>query len=532
MSGASPEQASAMPESPDSPVGRLRAAIPALGPWAASRLGDILLAVESSGDELSGVEPVVVIVGGNNAGKTTIARLLGAEAAVPNPLGGATRVTQEHLGLALPCPEELSFSVRLVDTPDFDGESPERARASQQVLPSADLALFVITPLTSGNRRLIEYVRTALVEAGLPWILIWNDAEEGDAEARDQFLARVGAQPLSTHRIPWVESLATLLGPSGEGLRRGLSVAIQQALGPDEARRHQRAVRLDVRLDALRRGLQRELAQLESVKADLLRPTGELAQSVSRDSLPRESMLEAVRLTLDARVGPLRRRVRETFTKARRGLESWRGAETRGGSALGGDTSREQLARLRAGLPTLLESLRGSLLRASALDLAPVDRQVLERLAEPSELGAAQRRLLQSWEATEEERASFQSALQDLLEEELEQRGGVEWLQLALDALLLSPVAVAASVIVKTGGLGADLAVGGAGVAASTWMDRFASRVGRGVAQRARARWEMAERTRLEERLRNVLLEDALATLTKACQVRADLLESLEEVRA
>ena len=117
-----------------------------------------------------------------------------------------------------------------------------------------------------------------------------------------------------------------------------------------------------------------------------------------------------------------------------------------------------------------------------------------------------------------------------MLEEELERRGDETALQLQMDLLITAPMAVGSAVVIKTGGLGADLVVGGLGLAASAWLERLSGYLGKAVAEQARSRWVDLAAARYERHLRQLWapvssqLDQAAASLDRSASlVREEL---------
>jgi len=81
---------------------------------------------------------------------------------------------------------------------------------------------------------------------------------------------------------------------------------------------------------------------------------------------------------------------------------------------------------------------------------------------------------------------------------------------------------------VKTGGLGADLAAGGAGALGSALAERHAHLLGSGLVRRARARWVEQREEELAEALLEVLLPDAAPGLAAQEARSGALVEVLE----
>jgi hypothetical protein len=88
----------------------------------------------------------------------------------------------------------------------------------------------------------------------------------------------------------------------------------------------------------------------------------------------------------------------------------------------------------------------------------------------------------------------FQVACEELIEAAIEKRG-FDWdIQAGADLATALPVALAAVLVVHTGGFAADLGVAGGGLLTSFLFERYTHVLGSGILREARARWE-AERS-------------------------------------
>jgi hypothetical protein len=87
------------------------------------------------------------------------------------------------------------------------------------------------------------------------------------------------------------------------------------------------------------------------------------------------------------------------------------------------------------------------------------------------------------------ELASFQHACESLIEEAIEERGFDLDIQAGADLATLAPLALAAAVVVKTGGVGVDIAIAGGGALSSFLLEKYTHLLGSGILAAARRRW-------------------------------------------
>ncbi len=516
----------------------------------------------------------VGIVGPNNAGKSALFNgLAGAVLSPSMPTGGATRRLLAALGPELlvalqgepaslglrlipvePGPDgvdaarslaqapsdllcvamgHLPPGLLLVDTPDFDSVAQENRAASEALLRAVDLALVVVTRHTYQNAEVVRFLGEWLAH-GKPWALVYNESidPETTAEHAAKLASDVGAAPLETFAAPFdpevARGVADLVPRSAAGLALGEWLASVEDCAALKARA------MDAALEHVRQDWAAFRAQLMQAEAELgLEYQGlharafAVGRSVAEEAMPMGPFLEAFRAVLDRRPGLLPTGYRAWLGRARGVLADgvnklpWSGrakappesepdAEGPGRALL--EAEREALAKLWSPFfEGLAASYRGSSSRQEPPDLAAgrlvaAGRQAAERLAEDP--------------AVLEE---FQAACEQRMEEEFDARGEPFLLQAGVDAMHLFPAAVAGLVILKTGGLGADVAVGGAGALSTLVSERLSRLLGTGVASAARTRWSELR----GKALAPILLECALpASWPALCERRASLGEA------
>lgn len=536
---------------------------------------------------------VVGIVGPNNAGKSALFNALAGEVRSPSrATGGATRrlvgvarkkcvdqlrlapesarfpldlragpggeLTEATLGARDPnelilseaegCPE----SVLLVDTPDFDSIRQENRRVSESLIRVADLVIVVVTRHTYQNLEVVEFLHEWLAH-GRPWILVYN--ESIDAATTGEHIAKligdVGGAPLACFHAAFdigiargerLLSPAALPGTSGPlGAEEGLPL-LAWLSGLAEVG--------DLKADALRASMsslkescrrlvmlvEAEAAEARALQQRARHLSSRFARKVAGETMPLEPFLEAFRAVLDRRPTRLQRSLREGLGSARRTLgalfDRLRGRVREPRPQADRLRDREALV-IEAGWAPFFEELSrdltpvqgaqdegdwGGLNRDLSLDLGPA-RLSESLVAARQELGADPEVL-----------GEFREACEALIESELEASDG-EWvLQIGVDAIHLLPAVAAGLVILKTGGLGADMAVGGAGALSTLLAERLSRVLGSQVAQGARDRWAEIRSERLATGLLSAVLPNAGLRLDSMAGARADGAKKLKSL--
>ena len=493
---------------------------------------------------------VVGLVGPNNAGKSALHSALAGRVISPSRArGGATRrlVGAAHprlcarleaapsarfllrrvdvgpggTALALDEPErgdelllveapELSEGLLLIDAPDFDSIQEGNRSVAEALLRVTDLALVVVTRHTYQNREVIDFLEGWLAH-GRPWACVYNEAlEEELTRAHLAKLASdVGCEPEAAFAAPLDEEIAegrASLVPRGLAGRpeAGLTLArwLFDPSRAEELEGRALAAGLAQLADELGRAhaaLQRRREALGAIEERVRVRAGELGKEVAAGAMPMGPFLEAFRAVLDRRPGRLRRAARGALRRAAVGAGALLG-RLRGRSVSNRAPADERLvererALLASAWPPFFEALAGELgeLARGQEDLEATLGADLaaQRLAPAGEEVAAALAL------DEQVLGTFGAACEELIEGELKRRSD-EWLmQIGIDALHLLPALTAGVVIVKTGGLGADLAVGGAGAVSSLVAERVSRLLGTSVAHRARRHWSELRGPRL-----------------------------------
>ncbi len=538
---------------------------------------------------------VVGIVGPNNAGKSALFNALVGERLSPSrPTGGATRrligaahpellerlegeptlarfpvarVSAGSEGVALAtepgseaahlllvATEALADGVLLVDTPDFDSIRTTNRHAAEALLRVADLALVVVTRHTYQNREVVEFLQGWLAH-GRPWLLVYNESLAPDVTAAHaaKLGSDVGMAPLATFAAPFDLAVAeernplvprALAGAVGEAAPRAGAALTEWLLDlPRAGELKGRALaaslgQLRDELEVLSRGAEEERA----LAADILERGRDharrLGEEVASAAMPMGPFLQAFRAVLDRRPTLIQRGLRGALRRARsvleRGVARIRGAPPE--PVRGKDSKLVELEReaLESAWPVFFEALARELPSPALEEVDPESAARLAADLAPDCLVSAGRTLRATLADDPEALRAFQATCEELIEAQLVERGNEWFFQLAVDALHLVPAVAAGVVIVKTGGLGVDVAVGGAGALSTLLAERLSKLLGSGVAWRARERWTRMRGLRLAEAALAAALETAAPRLERRArelgEIAPELSRCIEEV--
>ncbi len=531
---------------------------------------------------------VAGIVGPNNAGKSALFNALAGRLLSPSlPTGGATRRLVGAASPALlaqlraeptlarfrlrPLPEDgeaplragddpaellvaaepsLPAALMLIDTPDFDSILEDNRLASESLLAVADLVIAVVTRHSYQNKTVVRFLERWL-QHGRPWMLVYNEAT--DAEVARQHAAKlaadVGTAPLASFWAPHnleVQRGAAPLDPLPLAGEAGGGRTLRALLFDVEATAQVKARAVDAALARLRDALRETAGELaaEALRAGAVLQAaemrgGEAGARIAAAAMPARPFIDAFRTVLDRRSNPVSRSWRTTLRRLRLALESlpraWRGgaAAPEQAAATLSAIEREELAKV---WPAFWEELVRDLGRearhpARQTVTATVAARLDADLAD-TQRPAAFERAMQGLGMQEDDVAEFQRACEDLVEKAIEERGFDLDIQAAADIATLVPIALAAAVIVNTGGLGSDLAAVGGGAVGTFLFEKYAHVLGRGIMADARRRWTDVR----GRQLAHALLDAALPTT--APQVRAAIADDtarahrLQELRA
>lgn len=418
--------------------------------------------------------------------------------------------------------QQVPSGLLLIDTPDFDSVALDNRRSSEALLAVCDLVIAVVTRHTYQNAEVVAMLRRWL-RRGRPWMLVINEAPSEQVAARwvDRLSQDVGSAPLASFSAPFdleVMSGNKPLAPQGVGEHAGLELSA--ALGRLEELESLKQQALQASLAQLGGDL-REVGRLESMRSrsasDLIAAlegrVERAANRIASGGMPAGPFLSAFRAVLDRRSHAVSKTWRGGLRFVRLKLEAL-AARVRPGAA-------ERAAK--AGVDPKLAQLERSELDRCWPDLfADVERwsSVLISREERTDWGPGQRAvaalpedLRKQWSSLTHsgprpglERARraleglpwsserFQLTCEGLIEAAIEKRG-FDWdIQAGADLATALPVALAAVLVVHTGGFAADVGVAGGGLLTSFLFERYTHVLGSGILREARARWE-AERS-------------------------------------
>jgi hypothetical protein len=489
---------------------------------------------------------VAGIVGPNNAGKSALFNALVGQTLSPSmPTGGATRrlvgaahptllaalraePTLARFQLApLPTagaraseaplspasdPTELLVAevaalppaLMLIDTPDFDSILEDNRLASESLLAVADLVIAVVTRHSYQNKAVVRFLERWL-QHGRPWMLVYNEASDADVARAHaaKIAADVGTAPLATFWAP--HSLAVQSGeaPLDPLPLPGTSAPLRALLFDSGAIARVKAQAVDAALARLGDALADSGAALaaEALRAGAVLQAAEAraietGMRVAAAAMPARPFVDAFREVLDRRSNPLSRSWRTTLRHVRLGLESLP-ALLRGRRASPEDAAARVVTIERDELGRAWPAFWEELVR----DLGREARHPARQTASPplltrldADLADAQRaaasaRATGNLVMRDADVAEFQRACEQLVETAIEDRGFDLDIQAAADLATLVPIALAAAVIVNTGGLGSDLAAVGGGAVGTFLFEKYAHVLGRGIMADARRRW-------------------------------------------
>jgi len=428
----------------------------------------------------------------------------------------------------------LPAGLMLIDTPDFDSILQDNRLGSESLLTVADLVLVVVTRHSYQNREVVSFLRRWLAD-GRPWILVYNEAIDVPVTRTHatKLASDVGTPPLAVYAAPHnldVQRDARALDPERVAMD-GDSAASKTASAPPT---HQRLrdflfdlraaadikslafaaalARLRHDVDELASLLAAASAQAHGVLNAAAERALEAGQQVAAAAMPGGPFIEAFRNVLDRRSNPLSRSWRSTLRGLRLRLESlpslFRNRRvTTAESAMTALSSIEREA-LAGVWPRFWEELvrdLGTEARHLARRNAAAEiGRSLDTDLRDGESSSAKVRAEQALQVQPADLGAFERACEVLVEKAIEDRGFDLDIQAAADIATLLPLALAAAVIVKTGGLGTDLAAAGGGALGTFLFEKYAHLLGGGILTEARRRW-----TELRGRQLGEILADA-----------------------
>jgi hypothetical protein len=169
--------------------------------------------------------------------------------------------------------------------------------------------------------------------------------------------------------------------------------------------------------------------------------------------------------------------------------------------------------------------------RAASLDLESARLDQIKGEFAPQRMAEVREELGQGLDA-DADLASYRQEVEAMLTKELSDGRKLQLLQGGMDALLAMPIALAAVVVFQTGGLGADVVVGGVGALTSVVLEKFAAHLGRGIAERSRQRWTELAQTRISGHLEELGLPQTLVICNQVAVSTQQLIAALENLES
>ncbi len=524
---------------------------------------------------------VAGIVGPNNAGKSALFNALVGRPISPSvPTGGATRrlVGAVHPDLiaklrAEPTlarfrlrpfrdaadgeapltpaadPAELLVAedtalppmLMLIDTPDFDSILEDNRVASESLLAVADLVIAVVTRHSYQNKAVVRFLERWL-KHGRPWMLVYNEATDLDVACTHagKLAADVGTPPLAAfwapHSLAVQEQTAPLDplqlpldGAPSEGRRLRDTLFDLKQIEQVKARAFEAALgRLRTAVTDTATALAGDVVRASAVLHAAEARAVDAGMRIASAAMPARPFVDAFRAVLDRRTNPLSRSWRTTLRHIRLGIESIpsrllgdRRASPRNSAAV--DLLAIEREELAKHWPQFWEDVVRDLGREARhparQSAAPEVVDLLDHDLADGRRGEARVRAEAAIGMAPGDVAEFQRACEQLVERAIEERGFDADIQAVADLATLVPLALAAAVIVHTGGFGTDIAAAGGGAVGTFLFEKYAHVLGTGIMADARRRWTEVR----GRQLATVLTQAALPTAAPHLHAGAEL---------
>lgn len=533
---------------------------------------------------------VTGIVGPNNAGKSALFNgLVGRHLSPSLPAGGATRrlagaahpdlvdrlaaeptlarfsfdrlpaaaatmeaalaATTDPSALLVAAERTLPPTVLLIDTPDFDSILADNRLVSESSLAVADLVIAVVTRHSYQNREVVTFLERWLAH-GRPWLLVYNESIDPEVTRAHacKLAADLGTAPLAMFAAPHdleIQRGTAALDPVQLDLHgdTGSPQTLRQYLFALETIATLKTAAFGAALGRLRDEVSataaaltvgaREAEALLGVVDTHARTAGD---HIAAAAMPAGPFVDAFRAVLDRRSNPLSRGWRSGLRRIRLAIESvpaWLRNRT--------PSDADALAQtLTACERDELQKLWARFWEELARDLGPEARHSVRQVAAPAlaarldadladcQSAAARARAEADLTTTPIDIAAFQTACERLVETAIADRGFALDIQVAADIATVLPLAFAAAVILKTGGLGTDLAAAGGGALSTFVMEKYAHVLGTGIMAEARRRWTDMRGRQLGQMLAAAALPSTLSAVRRAAENDAALAAQLQ----
>jgi hypothetical protein len=260
---------------------------------------------------------------------------------------------------------------------------------------------------------------------------------------------------------------------------------------------------------------------------------------VAAAAMPARPFVDAFRTVLDRRSNPLSRSWRTTLRHIRLGIESIP-ARLRGSRPQSPDAAAISLAaiereELDKNWPQFWEELVRDLGREARhparQSASPSVVEQLDRDLDEARRRDAHARAQAALRMAPADVAEFQRACEELVDKAIEDRGFDLDIQAAADLATLVPIALAAAVIVNTGGLGTDLAAAGGGALGTFLFEKYAHVLGSGIMADARRRWIEVRGRQLAQSLTDAALPTTAPQLRSIAKRNTALARQLHDLQ-
>jgi hypothetical protein len=423
---------------------------------------------------------------------------------------------------------DMPANILLIDTPDFDSILHDNRLASESLLAVADLVIAVVTRHSYQNREVVRFLESWLAH-GRPWMLVYNEAvDESVAQHHTaKLVGDVGHEPLAlfwaSHSMGVQEGSAPLvahrLGQAGDAPERQLGLRDllrdERRVAEVKTRAFGAAVaRLRDELEAAADELTAEAAEARQLLAVAEARAAAAGEQIAASAMPAGPFVEAFRLALDRRSNFLSRGWRAVLRGVRLRVEGLARLLSGAARETAGDT--RGLAQIEQ---DAVRAAWGDFWERLVRDLGPEAREPARRACRPEvaallDADLAHGRRLEALAAAVAALATrsadlerFRGACERLIDQAIELRGFDLDIQAAADIATLAPIALAAAVIVQTGGLGIDLAIAGGGAVGTFLMDKYSHFLGSRILAEARRRWAELRGAQLASLLVDAALE-------------------------
>ncbi len=482
-----------------------------------------------------------------------------ADNLTPEQIEAAASGTNPPEELLISSVDDMPPGLLLIDTPDFDSIMLENRAASESLLAVADLALAVVTRHTYQNREVVEYLQRWLSH-GRPWILVYNEAPNADLALShaEKLASDLDSRPLavfwSPHDLELQEGRGRLEPVSAQAIANRSSDSLRDFLFDQVQVAEVKTNALRASLNQLDDDLLEWCALLEERRADADRILDcarehayRAALQIAGGAMPGEPFIAAFRIVLDRRSNELSRRWRMGLRRARLKLEAIpslfrRSKKTQesDSSKPGGKPADSILARAEAEIlervwPSLWENIvrdlgvearEGARSRLSAGLRTALDERLAPEFSK-QRLESVRVRIAETAPDVE----SFREACEALIEDAIARRGRDWDIQAAVDVTLLAPLAIGATVILKTGGLGSDVGVAGGAAVSSYLMEKYSHLLGSKITADAALRWAELRADQLGPPMVEAILGAIQGELDEGVRASAQLAADIKGLR-